>query len=209
VFATAAYTQPRPWFDKAPEGGVDKGNVVASFPILAAEIDALGKTAVAAGGAWGKQLQALQAAEATRDARRTKIAAHLKTARDGKTVGFYQFKEDPATKLLDLDEKTATPVKGPDNATLKGADTLLAAYNQSVDAVAGFAARSTAARKKQKELGDEVVLTETRLLKQREIRTELLAEAFYLSSFEVNVAEQRDTVVRRRAQLARRLEAFK
>ena len=54
-------------------------------------------------------------------------------------------------------------------------------------------------------LGGEILVEEDRLLRMSDIRTNVQAELFYLASFEVNVYETRETVLRRKQQLVRRL----
>ena len=56
-----------------------------------------------------------------------------------------------------------------------------------------------------KTIGGDILTTETRLLKMGVIRDAAQAELFYLATFEVNVYETRETVLRRKGQLINRL----
>ncbi|MDB5309757.1 MAG: hypothetical protein JWO38_3959 [Gemmataceae bacterium] len=135
-------------------------------------------------------------------------------------AGFFQLKEEPNGKLFDLgsyvqgtgelDPKTlGKVVLGPNNQQpLAGAGTLLERYNTDAAAVTDMAYKSADLRAQQKKLGAEVVLVDDQVIKQRVIRDNLINEASYLGAFEVNVVEQRETVVRRRTQLRDRLVPF-
>ena len=212
TLSTAAYSQRPGWFEPVPEA-VEKGQRPLTFAMLTGEINSLGKSATAASAAWGAEFKALQAAEVTRDKRRVEIIELLDIARKGGRgnppgPGFYQLKVDPATGLLDLSDRT-TPVNGPDGRPLKGAENLLATYNATADEIDRLIRESAKLRREDlKRLGDEIVLTENRLTKQRDIREQLENEAAYLASLEINVAEQQSTATRRRDQLERRLENF-
>lgn len=210
TLSISVYSQRPPWNDPAP-AHVDKGQKPLTFAMMSAEASSLGKSSAAASTAWGAEFRALKAAEDTRDKRRAKINDLLEIARKGGPgnppgPGFFQMKVDPATGLLDLDDRT-TPVKGPDGQPLKGAENLLATYNARADEIDQLMRESTKLRREElKKLGDEVVLTENRLTKQRDIRQQLENEAAYLASLEINVAEQQSTATHRRDQLLRRLD---
>jgi len=214
VMSAAVYTHRPPWFEPVPEG-VDKGNSPVVFAQLTAEIDGQGKAAGAASASWGRQYAALAAAEKTRDDRREKMFGKtglLALARGPMThkVGdpaFFNLPEDEAARLLNLDDRKDV-VKGPDAKPLQPTGLLEAAIAADTQTIIEQAKKSLELRLQQKTLGEQVVLTETRVLKQRVIRENQQNEAAYLASFEVNVAEQRETVVRRRDQLLRRLSLF-
>ncbi len=207
TFAAVTYTQRPGWFEPVPEG-VQKGQRPLTFAMMSAEINAAGKAATTASAAWGAEFQTLKAAEDTREKRRVLIRQRLADGQKG-DPGFYQYKSDPATGLLDLTD-TSTPVKGPDDRNLKGAENLLATYSTTVDEIDRLVRESTKLRRDDlKRLGDEIVLTENRLMKQRDSREQLQNEAAYLASLEINVAEQQATATRRLEQLKRRLEIFK
>ena len=236
VFAAATYTQRPPWFVKnATEGGVDKGNVVYTFELLGGEIDALGKKAVAASRSWGAEHKALEAAEKTREERRIKMfgatnkdgtrtrglldyAAEGVDPKDPDSPAFFdlQEKEDPATRLvlLDLDDRTKVvpspdqPAAAKQKVPLRGTDTLQGRLVKDAAESQQYAQTSVKLRQEQKQLGEQIVLTTTRMAKQTDIRDNLLNEAQYLADFEVNATEQKDTVGRRKAQLLRRLSVF-
>ena len=210
TLSISVYSQRPPWNDPAP-ANVDKGQKPLTFAMMSAEASSIGKSAAAASAAWGAEFQTLRAAENTRDKRRDDIAKLLEIARKGGQgnppgAGFYQLKVDPATGLLDLTDRS-TPVVGPDGQPLKGAENLLATYNARADEIDQLMRESTKLRREElKKLGDEVVLTENRLTKQRDIRRQLENEAAYLASLEINVAEQQSTATHRRDQLLGRLD---
>src|SRR5690606_19076950 len=99
--------------------------------------------------------------------------------------------------------------QGPDGRPLAGAGTLLDRYNTDSAALSDLTRDLTRLRADQKRLQGEILIAETRVLKQRDIREQLRNEASYLADLEVNVAEQRSTVTRRREQLKDRLDVFK
>lgn len=233
VWSTAVYTQRPAAYGDIPDS-VDKGNSPVIFKQMAAEIDAAGKSAAAASAGWGRQLKVLEAAELLRDDRRVKMFGQVNRdgtkakqglidyARGGNKAGgaaFYNLKEDPATRLLNLSPTAADVVKGPNNQPLRPADVLLAEYQRDALAIygtpdgegtftGGLTQDIAALRAEQKRLGADVVTVERQVLAQLVIREDQRNEAAYLAAFEVNVAEQRETVVRRRDQLLRRLSVF-
>jgi hypothetical protein len=228
VFATATYTQRRPWFMPTPEGGVDKGNYFVTFALLKTEIDALGNAATAASGAWGANLRELEAKEKLRADRQArmfgvrnadgsvKTKGLLDFARQGNpkpgepaadAPGFYRLKEDPATRLLDLTDLSATD-PGPDKVPLRGADQLLARINADAKAQVDLAAQSQKLRQRQKELSGEIAILDTQVAKQRVIRDHQLNEAAYLAAFEINLVEQRQIVGSRQRQLVEEMKRF-
>ena len=95
--------------------------------------------------------------------------------------------------------------KGPDNDVLKGADTLEKRRTADVQALVDLTAAVAKARVRYAELTKEIVRNEARLVAMTTIRDEVQAEAFYLAAVEVNVYETRETVLRRKRQLDRRL----
>ncbi|MBX9583135.1 MAG: hypothetical protein K2X87_22740 [Gemmataceae bacterium] len=225
TWALAVYSQRPGWFEPVPEGGPRPGGP-PSFASLAAEIDTLGKAAVSAGSAWTTQYNRLVQAEDVRAVRQAKmfggtvggakVPGLLAVARAGGypkagDAAFFNLKDDPATKLLDLDPNPAEKgvvVLGPDGQPLRGADTLLAVFNAHAKRIAEAAAESTKLRAEQRKLGEAVADLETRVLKQREIRENVRTEAAYLAGLEVNTVGQLDWAKTRRDQLARRLAAF-
>ncbi|HVL14624.1 MAG TPA: hypothetical protein VM529_18775 [Gemmata sp.] len=88
---------------------------------------------------------------------------------------------------------------------LRGADTLKTSFDSDVLAVAELEKQIVAQIKEFDRLGGEILVEEDRLLRMSDIRTNVQAELFYLASFEVNVYETRETVLRRKQQLVRRL----
>ena len=233
TWAAAVYTQRPAWFDPAPDGGTPKGAVPGTFAGLSAEIDALTRAAESAGKGWSDQYARLTRAEALRASRQAKMFGGgkgkeglLDYARAGdypparalaKGKGkdydpaFFHLKEDPATKLLNLDPNPAEAgvvVLGPDGQPLRGADTLLARFNADAKAIADAAAESKKVRAGQKVLGEEATVFEGRVLKQRQIREDVRVEAAYLAGVEVNAVADLDWARTRKTQLTRRLAAF-
>lgn len=224
IWATAVYTQRPGWFEPVPPEGAPKG---ASFAALGAELDTLGKAATSAGAAWSTQYGRLTKAEETRAVRlakmfgdsQTKTRGLLAVARTGglpgakdKDAAFFNLKDEAGGKLLDLDPKAdekGAVVLGPDGKTLRGADTLLDRFNADAKEIGRVAEESLRLRKEQQKLGDQVGVEEARVLTQRGIRENLRQEGAALASVEVNAAGRLDWARSRKAQLDRRLEAFR
>ncbi|MBX9624598.1 MAG: hypothetical protein K2X82_12390 [Gemmataceae bacterium] len=222
TWATAVYSQRPAWFDP-PADAAAKGGGPLTFKGLSAEIDTLGKAAASAGAAWNAQYARLTKAEDVRAVRQQKMFGGggakglIEVARVGGypkagPAAFFNLKEDPATKLLDLDPNPAEKgvvVLGPDGQPLRGADTLLERFNADAKAANDLAGQSAELRKEQAKLGLVVAADEARLLKQLEIRENLRNEAAFLAGLEVNGAAELDTVVARRGQLERALSPFR
>lgn len=221
TWATAAYSQRPAWFDPPADAAVKGGPL--TFKGLAAEIDTLGKAAASAGAAWSDQYARLTKDEEVRAARQRKMFGGggakglVEVARVGGypkagPAAFFNLKEDPATKLLDLDPNPAEKgvvVLGPDGQPLRGADTLLERFNADAKAANDLAAQSADLRKQQFQLGAVVTAEELRLLKQLDIRENLRNEAAFLAGLEVNAAAELDSVAVRRGQLERALSPFR
>lgn len=221
TWATAVYGQRPGWFDPPAEAA--KGTAPLTFKGLAADIDALGKAAASAGASWSAQYARLTKAEDVRAARLQKMyggggarglveVAHAGGYPKAGQAAFFNLKEDPATRLLDLDPNVAEKgvvVLGPDGQPLRGADTLLERFNADAKAANDLAAQSAELRQEQAKLGLVVAADEVRLLKQRDIRENLRNEAAFLAGLEVNVAAELDTVATRRGQLVRALAPFR
>ena len=218
MWSVNLYTNRPSWFDKDIPDVVDKGNNPITFAQLKGETDALGKAAASLSGRWGGELTQLEQREATRKDRQGKQSARLKVARFGDPAGkvapFTELLEDAATKLTDL-EKPGAVVIGPPppgEATgqpLRGSETLLATVNRDVAESIRVAYESQKLRLQERALAVDILATEVRYLKQTDIRENLTNEFFFLSAFEVNVYEDRETVIKRKAQLQRRLSIFR
>lgn len=211
TWSVAVYTQRPGWFNPPPDF-VEKGQSPLTFESLKVEIEGLGRTAVAASAAWGDAHKELEEREATRLDRKAKLAERLGWARKGNpgakgAPGFYELEEDEKTKLFKLDALGPT-VKGPDGQPLRGADTLLADFNRDSKEVVRLLDDTLKLRQEAAQLGTLVVAVEGRLLKQNEIRENLQTELLFLAAGEVNVYEQRETVLRRKKQLVGRLAVF-
>jgi hypothetical protein len=107
------------------------------------------------------------------------------------------------TSLIDH-TKLGEPVLR-DGKPLQGVDNLGKAFADDVDAVIAYEKDVEKQLKRYDELGTEILLEEARKLKMSDIRASVQSELFYLSTFEVNVYETRETVFRRKKQLVQRL----
>lgn len=216
MWSVNVYTNRPSWYDE-PSDVVDKGNSPLTFKQLKGEIDSLGKSAAFLSGKWGGELDTVKKREDTRKDRREKHAARLVLARtgtnQGKTFAFTELVVDPVSGLTDLGQFGA-PVLGPPppgetaGQPLRGADTLLARANADIAASIKVANDSKALRLEEQRLAKDITATDIRYLKQTEIRENLTNEYLFLSAFEVNVYEDRETVFKRKGQLQRRLSIF-
>jgi hypothetical protein len=221
TWSTSIYVERPGWFDPASEG-IDKGNKPVGFAQLKAETDALARTASAASEAWGSHLKALEEREKFRDGRRAAYAERIRWAHKGNPndkidpanpkspgKGFYEPVVDPATKLYDLTLVGGIPkgkaILATDGTPLPGRDGLLDSLAGDVAEIQNLNAQIMAERKNYDKLSTEVIATEVRLIKMNEIRDRVQNEMFFLSTFEVNVYETRETVFRRERQLRDRL----
>ena len=209
-WSVTLYSTRPSWLEPKPEGGYPAGKEAQNFALLKDEIDALGRTAIAASADWGAQRTRLEGLEQLRADRLKGYAERLGWARDGRnpkdpnSAGFFEPVYEPRTGLLDL-TTVGEPIIGPDNKPLRGVSKLGA--NTAADAreVEKYSKIITQARDQFKTIGTEILTTETRLLKMGVIRDAVQAELFHLASFEVNVYETRETVLRRKRQLTERL----
>jgi len=216
-WSASVYFQRPGWFDPIPEGGPDKGSDPKTFAQLKQEADTFFRAANAASGTWGTNLKALETLEERRDKRQEEYAKRLvwaRTGKDGKDAFFKPVYEKDAagkeTSVMKLYEEggkqvLGEPIVGPDNKPLKGADTLLTNFSGDVKQVQELSAQIVKHRDKYAELTREIEKDEIRLQKMIVIRDAVQGELFYLSSFEVNVYETRETVLRRQKQLVLRL----
>jgi hypothetical protein len=221
VFATPIYTNRPSWHDDLKDEPISKGNRPVTFKQLETEIRSEGTAAALASVNWGTNEKALVAAEALHMARHermfgkkpdgTKAAAKglIDFAREGNPAGaaFLDLTEDSATRLLVLDSKSV--VTGPDNQPLQGTETLLDQYVKDLAEAETQALLSKKLRAEQKTLGDQIVVVQEQIYKQRDIRDNLVVEASRLEAFEVNATEHMQTVTRRRNQLIGRLSPFR
>jgi hypothetical protein len=232
VYATSVYTNRPGWLEDLKDANIEKGQDPRSIPRLAAEIDAQGKAAAIASANWGANSKALDAAEALRVARHRRMFGTLPNADYTRLPGdkglidyakegdipnsngaaFLDLVEDPGSKLLNLNPDLTAKgviVRGPNAQPLKGTDKLLDQFTKDSAEAEMHALESKRLREQARKLGDEIVLTQNQIHKQREIRDNLVIEAARLEAFEVNATEHRQTVTRRRQQLVERLAPFK
>ena len=225
------YTQRPGWYDPIPEA-VAPGQSPLTFAQLKADIDNLGAAAKVVSANWGVQLTTLEELEKKRADRQKKYAERLIWCQTGNPNdnptkdmfrggnGFYEPVYEKTTGLLDLTTLGA-PIKGSDDKPLKGSDRLLDKFNADVEKVIGldkqiaelrlgaFDKDGILTKKGYKQVSEEILVAEVRLLKMGEIRESVQAENFYLDTFEVNVFETRQTVFRRKKQLVDRLAELK
>lgn len=220
TWSVTVYVQRPGWFDPAPEV-VDKGNNPVGFAQLKTETDALSRAAAVASETWGNHLKALEEREKLRADRRAafnerrvwmykgnpKDLADKDNPKSGK--GFYEPVIDPATKLHDLALAAGKPkgaaVLGYDNNPLPGLEGLGASISGDTAQILELDAQIAAQRKEFLKVTADVSAMEIRAIKMGAIRDSIQSELFFLSTFEVNVYETRETVFRRERQLRERL----
>lgn len=229
TWAVGVYAQRPAWLNAAPEGGADKGASPVTFAELKTEIEALNRAARVASGNWGDNLKALEEREKFRADRRKGYARLLEWAHKGNPKdlidpanpksgkGFYVQVADPVTKLYDLALDAGGKPKGdailgsevgPDGKPqpLPGLDGLANSVTADVKGIEALTQDIIEQRNQYNVLSAEVIATEKRVAAMNTIRDSVQAELFFLSTFEVNVYETRETVLRREAQLKRRLK---
>lgn len=210
VWSVSLYTQRPGWFDPKEEG-VTAEEQRMTFALLKEDIDALGRAATSASAQWGAQLKRLEGLEKQRADRLAGYTERLNWARNGRPndpnqAGFFEPVYEPGTGLLDLSPTAVGPaLPGPDNKPLKGVSRLGSTTTADVLAVEKRSKEITAVRDKFRTTGIDILLTEARLLKMGEVRDSVQSELFHLETFEVNVYETRETVMRRKRQLTARL----
>jgi len=209
-WSVSVYVHRPGWFDKTE--GVSPGQNPVNFAQLKDDIDNLARHASAASATWGAQLKQVQDLEKKRADRERGYARRLTWTRTGNRddkdnpgAAFYEPKYEEGSGLLDL-ANLGAPVKGSDELPLKGYETLGASLAADTAKVVELAAQIEADRRQFAALGTQILQAESRLLKMGEIRDAVQAELFYLSTFEVNVYETRETVLRRKRQLTQRLQ---
>lgn len=220
TWSVSAYAQRPGWFtplsedDKSlpPERLADRR--YENFATLKAETDALAKTANVASGSWGDALKSLEQVEDVREKRRAEFARRIAWAHKGnpkdkdKAAFFATVYEKDATgkESASIDITTVgKAIPGPDDRPLKGVDDLLANVSADTKEIERLALQIAEHRKQYAEISSEIVDFDNRLMKMIVIREAALAERFHLDTFEVNVYETRETVLRRLRQLKLRL----
>ncbi|MDY3553070.1 hypothetical protein R5W24_002161 [Gemmata sp. JC717] len=229
TWAVGVYAQRPAWFNPLPEGGADKGAGAASYAELKAEIDSLNEAAKAASGLWGDSLKSLEAHEQFRANRRNGYARLIEYAHKGNPKdlidpanpksgkGFYLPVVDPRTRLYDLTFDAAGRPKGeavlgsevgPDGKALPlpGLDALTNSVAADAQRIELLTKEIADQRRLFDTLSADVLATEKRLVAMNTIRDSVQAELFFLSTFEVNVFETRETVLRRDRQLRDQLK---
>jgi hypothetical protein len=213
AWSVSLYTQRPGWFDPIPDN-VAPGQRPVNFAQLKAEIDSLGRAAVAASANWGTNLRALEQAEQLRVTRQKGYAQRLQWTRAGNPdyrdksgnrtgAGFF-VPVFGADGLLDL-STLGPPLKGPDGRDLQGADTLGKTISSDADKILEYSDDIEKQNKEFERVSTQVTDTELRLRRMGDIRDEVQAERYFLETFEVNVYETRETVLRRKKQLLQRL----
>jgi hypothetical protein len=199
------YTQRPGWFGEIPVNIPPRQNP-ENFKQMQADVDALALTASSASVNWGTQRRILIDLEEKRAKRLKGYEERLKWTRTGnpkdKGNGFYELVYEEG--FINLDTPGAA-IKGPDNEPLKAAENLLSTFQADVAESNKLADLITKQRKAFAAIAAGVNLFSTRLERMTAIRESVQAEEFYLKSFEVNVYETRETVLRRKKQLVGRL----
>jgi len=224
TWSTNLYVARPGFFSEEPEGPVDKGNNPITFKQMKADIDRLGRSAALASEAWGTHLKVLEEREKFRADRRLAYAERLRWAHKGNPSdpidptnpkspgkGFYEPVVDPTTKLYDLSKDAkgipkGKAVTGIDGSPLPGLDGLGGSIAGDTKEIVELSNQIKLAHIEVNNLSKQVSAVETRLLKMNNIRDSVQAELFFLSTFEVNVFETRETVFRRERQLRDRLK---
>jgi hypothetical protein len=219
------YVQRPGWFADPPDT-VDKGSSPVGFKQLKVEADALYRGAAVASEEWGTHLKALEEREKVRAERRDEYVKRLRWAHTGNPKdlidkdnpksgkGFYEPVIDPATKLFDLkpDPATGLPkgaaVLGVNGTPLPGLDGLLDSITGDKLAALELNKQTILQKDEYDRLKKLVLDTQERAIKMGIIRDSVQAELFFLSTFEVNVFETRETVFRRERQLRGRLKVL-
>jgi hypothetical protein len=225
TWSTSVYVSRPGWFNPAPDGGVDKGNSPVGFAQLKAETDALTRSAGIASAAWGTHLKTLQEREKLRAERRAGFDQRRRWAYKGNpkdladkdnpksAKGFYEPVVDPNTKLYDLTvDANGLPkgaaVLGTDGVPLPGLDGLGNSITGDTAEIVDLDKQILAQRNEFLKVTKDVQAMEIRKIKMGEIRNNIQNELFFLSTFEVNVYETRETVFRRERQLRERLKVL-
>jgi hypothetical protein len=202
------YTQRPGWLDPIPDA-ISPGSSPENFAQMKAEIESLNRLATAATSNWNTQRKILEGVEAKRAERLKGYEERLTWAKNGNKdgIGFFEpVYEKDGSGLLDLTPAgVGAPIKGSDNLPLKGSEKLMANFQADVTEVAKLEAQIKLQREKFQEISKDIGLTEQRLRRISEIREAVQAELFILDTFEVNVYETRETVLRRKKQLDQRL----
>jgi hypothetical protein len=225
TWSVGVYVSRPGWFNPPPEGGIDKGNNPVGFAQVKAEAEALTRSAGVASAAWGTHLKLLEEREKYRAERKAAYAQRLSWALKGNPKdlidkdnpkspgkGFYEPVIDPVSKLHDLTTVAGVPrgkaVLGTDGNPLPGLEGLLDSLAGDVTAMQEANKQILDGRKEYDKLGVQVAATEARAVKMGIIRDSIQAELFFLSTFEVNVFETRETVLRREKQLRASLKVL-
>jgi hypothetical protein len=203
------YTERPGWFGDIPVNIGPKQNP-ENFKQMQAEFDSLAATASVASANWGTQRKILVELEEKRARRLKGYEERLKWTKTGnskdKGNGFYEPKYEESSGLLDLAPTAlGAPIKGPDNEPLKGSETLSNNYQADVAEVAKLTDQIIKQQEAFEKIAASINQFDTRLDRMTVIRESVQAEAFFLASFEVNVYETRETVLRRKKQLVGRL----
>lgn len=225
TWSVSIYVQRPGWFLKPPEGGVDRGHDPVGFPSLQAEAEALTRSSQLASEAWGVHVKLLDEREKERATRKVAYAQRIVWAHKGHPKdkvdkdnpaspgkGFYEPFVDTKTRLYNMELVAGLPrgkaVKGTDDVPLPGLDGLLNSLVGDVTTMQDLNAQIKKQRETYADLQAKTRDVEIRGEKMTVIRDSVLAELFFLSTFEVNVFETRETVRRRETQLRDRLKGL-
>jgi len=224
TWAVSIYVQRPTWFEPIPEG-IDKGNNPLTFKQLQAENEALSRAAAVASDTWGANLKELEDSEAFRYGRLKSYAERNRWARKGNPKdlidpanpksgkGFYAPVVKAELKLYDLTVDAAgkpkgEAIKGSDDLPLPGIEGLLGSSSDDRKAIEELIEEIITLRRAYDKVQGEIFVVDDNLRRMNVIRASVQSELFYLSTFEVNVYETRETVLRRERQFRGRLKTL-
>lgn len=220
AWSVNVYVHRPAWFEKATPN--ERNDRALNFEQLKADALALTRSAGYASQSWGTNLKALEEREKVRADRKAAYAERLRWAHKGNPKdaidpgnpmsagkGFYEPFIDPLTNLHELAPGAAPKGKavlGVDGRPLPGLDGLLGTLSGDTNRIAELTEQIGEQQKVFDKLSADVRATEDRAIRMGTIRDSVQAELFYLSTFEVDVYETRETVLRRVRQLRARLK---
>lgn len=224
TWSVSLYVQRPGWFAD-PTEDVDKGNKPVNFKKLKAEAETQYKLAAVASEQWGTHLKMLEEREKFRTERQAGYAERISWAHKGNPKdlidkdnpklggkGFYEPVMDPVLRLHDLTLKANLPqgkaVLGVDGNPLPGRDGLLDSIAGDVKATVELEEEIVKQEAELSRVHKQVLDVQDRAFRMAIIRDSVQSELFFLSTFEVNVFETRETVFRRERQLRGRLKVM-
>lgn len=212
------------WFNE-PTESVDKGNSPVTFKQYKVEADSLYRVAAVSSESWATSLKALEEREKYRADREAGYAKRIQWGKKGNDAdkidamnpkspgkGFYEPVIDKASNLHDLTIVAGLPkgkaVVGTDGQPLPGLEGLLNSIAGDTAAMLEIQKEILKQEAEFDRLDKLVIETQVKAIKMGVIRDSVQAEWLFLTAFEVNASETRDTVFRRERQLRARLKVL-